>query len=126
MPAEGYLQVHAFTSDAQIPLPGVAIAILDDNGMLLAARITNSSGQIRPVTVSVPDRSESLDPNFRGQPFTTVNIRAQHPNYEQIQVNRAQVFAGITTLQPLAMIPTPLYPDIYDRTEYFNVPPQNL
>lgn len=126
MPAEGYIQVHAYTSEAQIPLPGTAIAILADDGRLLAVRLTNASGQIQPVPVEVPDLAESLDPNFAGQPFTTVTIRAQHPNYEQIQVHNAQVFAGVTTLQPLEMLPIPLYPETLDRVEYFDVPPQSL
>lgn len=74
----------------------------------------------------MPDASESRDPNFQGQPFTTVSIRVQHPDYEQIQVDHAQVFAGVITLQPLELIPLPQFPDLYDRVEYFNVPPQNL
>lgn len=107
-------------------MPGAAVAIVSDDGTLLAARLTNESGQIQPVTVQVPDASESRDPNFQGQPFTTVSIRVQHPDYEQIQVDHAQVFAGVITLQPLELIPLPQFPDLYDRVEYFNVPPQNL
>ena len=126
MPAEGSIQVHVYTSTAQIPVPGAAVAIVSDDGTLLAARLTNESGQIQPVTVQVPDASESRDPNFQGQPFTTVSIRVQHPDYEQIQVDHAQVFPGVITLQPLELIPLPQFPDLYDRVEYFNVPPQNL
>ena len=126
MPAEGFIQVHVYTSDAQIPVPGAAVAIVSDDGTLLAARLTNESGQIQPVAVKVPAASESRDPNFQGKPFTTVTIRVQHPNYEQIQVDNAQVFAGVMTLQPLALIPLPTFPELDDRVEYFNVPPQNL
>lgn len=78
------------------------------------------------MAVKVPAASESRDPNFQGKPFTTVTIRVQHPNYEQIQVDNAQVFAGVMTLQPLELIPLPTFPELYDRVEYFNVPPQNL
>ena len=120
------MQVHVDTSDAQIPVPGAAVAIVSDDGTLLAARLTNESGQIQPVAVKVPAASESRDPNFQGKPFTTVTIRVQHPNYEQIQVDNAQVFAGVMTLQPLELIPLPTFPELYDRVEYFNVPPQNL
>ena len=71
MPAEGFIQVHVYTtSEAQIPVPGAAVAIVADDGTLLAARLTNESGQIQPVAVKVPDASESRDPNFRGKPFT--------------------------------------------------------
>ena len=70
MPAEGFIQVHVYTtSEAQIPVPGAAVAIVADDGTLLAARLTNESGQIQPVAVKVPDASESRDPNFRGKPL---------------------------------------------------------
>lgn len=126
MPAEGYVQVHVYTSDAQIPLEGAAVAMLDREGRLIAARLTNSSGQIQPVAIAVPDAADSRNPNFAGRPFTTIEIRVNHPDYEGILVQGTQVFAGVTTVQPFAMIPTPLYPDALDRVEYFDVPPQNL
>ncbi len=126
MPADGYLQVHAYTSDALLPLEGVAIAVLKTDGTLIATRLTNKDGRITPVRISAPEEADSRTPDYAGQPFTTVAIHAQHPGYEQIQVNEAQIFGGITTLQPLAMVPTALYPDRLGGTEYFNVPPQNL
>ena len=126
MPADGYLQVHAYTSDALLPLEGTAVAVRDAGGTLIAARLTDKSGRIDPIRISSPDKADSRDPNYVGQPFTVVSLRAQHPGYEQIQVNQVQIFAGITTLQPLEMIPIGLYPDQLDRVEYFNVPSQNL
>lgn len=126
MSAEGYLQVHAYTSDSQLPLENVAIAVLDAQGTLLSAQLTNKSGQIKPVSIQVPDLADSLTPDFAGQPFTSVTVRAQHPLYEQIQADRVQLFAGVITLQPFEMIPIALYPDKFDRVEYFDVPPQNL
>lgn len=126
MPADGYLQVHAYTSDALLPLEGAAIAVIGTDGGLIATRLTDKSGRIQPVRIAAPDAADSQSPGYDGQPFTTVSIRARHPQYEQIQVNQVQLFAGITTLQPLEMIPTALYPERLDETEYFNVPPQNL
>ena len=124
MPAEGFIQVHVYTTSGADSRAGAAcVARVADDGTLLAARLTNESGQIQPVAVKVPDASESRDPNFRGKPFTTVSIRVQHPDYEQIQVDNAQVFAGVITLQPLELIPLPTFPEQYDRVEYFDVPP---
>ncbi len=126
MPAEGYVQVRVYTSTAKIPLEGTAIVVLDEDGTLLATRLTNSSGQIKPVAVRVPDLADSQTPGFEGQPFTKVIIRAQHPYYEQIRVDGTQVFAGVTTLQPLEMVPIPLYPDQYGQYEEFDIPSQDL
>lgn len=126
MPADGYLRVHAYTSDGFIPLEGTAVAVRDENGTLIATRLTDKSGRITPIRISSPDEANSKDPNYLGQPFTVVSLRAEHPGYEQISVNQVQLFAGVTTLQPLEMIPLGLYPDRLDRVEVFDVPPQNL
>ena len=40
MSSIGYIQVHAFTSNAQIPLKDVAISIMDTNGSAIALRLT--------------------------------------------------------------------------------------
>lgn len=126
MPVDGFLQVRAYTSDALIPLEGTAITVLGTDGSLLAARLTDSGGQIKPIPIPAPDAADSRSPGYTGQPFTQVVLRAQKPYYEQIQVNEVQIFPGITTVQPLEMIPIALYPDRLDGTEYFDVPPQNL
>lgn len=126
MSAEGYLQVRVYTSDALIPLEGAAIVVRDKNGKLIATRLTDSSGRINPVIIKVPDAEDSQSPGFDGQPYTVVSLQAQHPYYEQVQINQVQMFEGITTLQTVAMVPIPLYSDELDRLEEFDVPPQNL
>ena len=122
MAATGYVQIRAYTSDARIPLANTAIAILDAGGALVAARLTDRSGQIDPVPVQTPELGDSLTPDFVGKPFTTVTIQAQHPDYEQIEVSGVQV----VTVLPLEMVPVPSYPDRLDLVERFDIPAQNL
>ena len=43
MSAKGYIQVHAYTSYAQIPLKDVAISIADSGDASIALRLTNQS-----------------------------------------------------------------------------------
>ena len=110
-----------------MPLKGTTVAVLDGQGVLQAIRLTDSSGQLKePIAIAVPRLEDSQTPDYEGEPFSTVTILAQHPAYQQIQVENTQIFAGITTLQPLEMIPIPLYPDSYNGGETFVVPPQNL
>lgn len=42
--AKGYIQVHAYTSYAQIPLKDVAVSVTDVSGAAIALRLTNRSG----------------------------------------------------------------------------------
>lgn len=126
MPKTSLLQVFAYTSRANIPLPGVTVTVTDPQGRLLGIRQTNSSGLIDPIVISVPEKSESLDSAFQGQPFTSVSIYARHPGYRQIDVQNAQVFPGVVTVQNLEMIPLSQLPGQFNTTEEFNIPPQNL
>ena len=105
MPATGYIQVHAYSSYAQLPLENVAIAVTSTDGTAIAMRLTDRSGQIAPIEIPVPDLSESQSPEPGEKPFTSVNLYAHMKGYEQIESENLQVFADTTTLQNLEMIP---------------------
>lgn len=127
MSATGYIQVHAYASNAQIPLKDVAIAITDPAGTTIALRLTNRSGQLdEPIEITVPDLSASQRPDTGVVPFAPVNIYAKAENYEEIEVNNAQVFPNTVTIQNLEMIPLSELPNYWNQVEIFNTPAQNL
>ncbi len=124
--ARGYITVHAYASYALIPLKDVAITVTASDGTAIAVRLTDRNGQIAPIEIPVPDRSESLAPDPQERPFTVVNLYARLRGYEQIENENLQVFADTTTNQNLAMIPLSELPGTWDQTEVFDTPPQNL
>ena len=124
--ATGYLTVNAYASDARIPLKDVAIAIVDPEGEPIALRLTNRSGQIDPVPITVPNLSASQQPDTGIIPYTTVNIYARLRNYEQIEAEQVQVFANTVTNQDLQMIPLSELPESWNKSERFVTPPQYL
>lgn len=126
MSATGYIQVHAYTSYAQLPLQDVAVTVTAGDGTAIAMRLTDRSGKIQPIEIPVPDRSESLSPNPPEIPFATVNLYARKKGYEQIENEGLQVFAGTVTNQNLEMIPLSELPGQWDKSEIFFTPPQNL
>mgnify|MGYP003291522512 CR=1 FL=1 len=126
MPATGYIQVHAYSSFAQIPLQGVAVTVTADDGTAIAMRLTDRSGRITPVPLPVPDLAASQSPDTGEITFATVNIHARLRGYEQITAERVQVFADTTTNQDLEMIPLAELPGSWNQTEDFDTPPQNL
>lgn len=127
MSAIGYIQVHAYTSNAQIPLQGVAVTITTPTGSAIAMRLTNRSGALDiPVAIDVPNRDAGLSPNTGVVPFTNVNLYARLENFETIEAENLQVFPGTLTVQNLAMIPLSELPDSWNKAEIFNTPPQNL
>ena len=125
--ATGYIQVRAFTSYAEIPLKDVAVSVTDTSGAAIALRLTNRNGNLdEPIQIEVPDRSASQSPDPGVIPFAVVNLYARLPNYEAIEIEKLQIFAGTTTLQNLEMIPLAELPQSWNRLEVFDTPPQNL
>ena len=126
LPSTGYIQVHAYTSYAQIPLQDVTVAVSAPDGTAIALRLTDRSGRIEPIPIPVPDREESLSPNPPERPFATVNITARLKDYEQIFVDDVQVFSGVTTDQDLELIPLSELPETRTQSETFITAQQNL
>ena len=119
--------MHAYTSNARIPIKGAAITVTRTDGSAIAMRLTNRSGTLdAPIAVTVPDRSASQSPGTGIIPFTDVNLYARAENFETIEIENLQVFAETLTVQNLAMIPLSELPDSYNQVEIFNTPPQNL
>lgn len=127
MSATGYIQVHAYTSYAQLPLQNVAVSITDKNGSAIALRLTNRSGTLNePVTISVPDLSAGQSPDTGIIPYAAVDLYARLENYEEIHVENLQVFPNTITDQNLELIPLSEFPDSFNKSETFQTPNQNL
>ncbi|MBE6985708.1 MAG: spore cortex-lytic protein [Ruminococcaceae bacterium] len=128
MAENGYLTVRVYTSSAQLPIEGATVTVTQPtpNGTrLLATRITDRSGNIEPIAIEAPNRSESQQAGVR-TPFTSVDITADYPNYERVMVENAQIFSGVLSQQNLELIPIEERPEVWNMTEIFNVPSQNL
>lgn len=127
MPSIGYLQVNAYTSNAQIPIKNAAVTVTDSNDQVIAFRLTNRSGQFdQPITVPVPDAAESREPNPPERPYGIVNLYARAEDYEMIRVERIQIFAETQTDQNLEFIPLSEFPESYNTEELFITTPQSL
>ena len=127
MSATGYIQVHAYTSNAQIPLKEVSVAITETTGSGIALRLTDRSGQLpTPIPITVPDFSASQTPNTGIIPYKVVNLYAKLENYEEIEIKNLQVFADTVTNQNLELIPQSELPEYWNQVEIFNTPGQNL
>lgn len=125
--ATGYIQVHAYTSNAQIPLKDVAVTITNTDSSAIAMRLTDRNGSFRePVPIEVPDGAASQSPNTGIIPFAVVNLYARLENYEEIDIRNLQVFANTITDQNLEMIPLSELPRAWNKSEIFDTPAQNL
>ena len=126
VPSTGYIQVRAYTSNAQYPLKNVAITVTSQDGTAIAMRLTDRNGKITPIPIPVPDKSESQSPDPSERPYAVVNLYARLKDFEQTEAENLQVFAGTTTIQNLEMIPLSELPDQWDQMIIYDTPPQNL
>ena len=126
MPSTGYIQVRAYTSNAQYPLRNVAITVTSQDGTAIAMRLTDRSGKIIPISIPVPDKSESQSPDPSERPYAIVNLYARLKGFEQTEAENLQVFAGTTTIQDLEMVPLSEFSDQWNQMVIFDPPPQNL
>ena len=119
--------MYAYTSNAQIPLQNVAVAITDTDNNVIAYRLTNRNGKLeQPIAITVPDLSESQTPDPDIRPYGTVNLYARLEDYELIRVENVQIFADTQTDQNLEMIPLSEFPDSWNKEETFITTPQAL
>ena len=126
MSTTGYLKIWTYTSTARYPLEDVAIVVTDSTGAALAMSLTDRNGQVPPIEIPVPEKSESQSPDPPETPYATVNLYAHSRGYEQIYAEKLQIFADTVTRQELKMIPLSEYPEAYDQNTLYITPPQNL
>lgn len=126
MASTGYIQVHAYTSRARLPLEDVAVTVTAEDGTAIGMRLTDKSGKISPIEVPVPNAAASQSPDTGEIPYTAVNLYARKKGFEMIESESLQVFPGVITDQDLEMIPLSELPESWNKAEIFVTPPQNL
>ncbi len=126
MPDTGYIDVLAYTGNAQLPLENVAITVTATDGTAIALRVTDRNGQIPRIEVPVPEMSAGLTPDTGVRPFTPVNLYARKDGYEQTENENLQVFPNTVTRLNLEMVPLSELPGSWDRISIYDTPPQNL
>lgn len=128
MPENGFLTVRVYQSDAQIPIVGAAVSITQqsNNGSrLLAARLTDRSGRIEPITIEAPSRAESESPGA-SRPFATVDVTVGAVGFERVLVENVQIFSGVETQLDSELLPLAARPESFDITEIFVSSAQSL
>jgi hypothetical protein len=128
MPSKGFLRIRVFTSDAQLPVEDATVTVTqpaERGSRLLATRITDESGLVELLTIDAPDAAVSQEAGT-DFPFTLVDIIVDHPSFERVLVENAQVFSEVVTEQNISLIPIKERPEVWNLTEIFRITPQSL
>ena len=123
----GNIKVKVGTAERLIPVEGATVFIAQRNqnqkDTILAARKTDRSGETGDVRLETPERSLSESPG-NDLPFTSVDIRVEHPRYYPYYIVDAQVFADTQSVQNISLIPLAIPTE--KTTDNVFITPQNL
>ena len=86
--AIGYLMIQARTAEDAVPLPGVQITILDDQGRIVYELSTDENGETQSVPLETVSKDFSLVPSYTGTPYVGYDIFAQASGFK---IGRAHV-----------------------------------
>lgn len=124
----GYIRARVYTSDAQIPIENAVFTVYTDDSHsanLIGTRITDNEGKTTVIPIETPDSYLSQNPG-NPNPFTTVNIRIDHPEYKTLFVSGVQVFSGQVSIQEASLIPVDRNVPTDSRAQRYDISKQNL
>ena len=115
MPTEGvgYLVVHVTTARGAIPLEGAAVHIRTNEyadttprADILYATTTNRDGNTERIPLAAPPRENAMAPS-EVPPFSTYHLEVRREGYGMQSFIALPIFSGITSVQPVDLIPLP-------------------
>ncbi len=123
----GFLAVTVRTSNGAIPIENAKVSIYENyenggansNGHLIYSLRTNNFGQTEKVALPTKSTSLSLAPgNLR--PFTSYNVFVSSEGYFDSDVINVPIFQGITSLQPINLIPVSEFASPADDVPFYD------
>lgn len=103
--AIGFLTMQARTAHDAVPLEGVRITVLDDEGNHVYEMITDANGETRRVPLETVDKRFSLNQDFTGTPYVKYNVLAQAEGFNSIYVSDIPIYDGEAAVLPLTLVP---------------------
>ena len=114
----GYLVIRASAATGAIPLEGAVVTVRGNqpNFSSVIVKLTTGRGGMTPkISLAAPPRGNSISPGMPN-PFATYNVDVNLEGYFPTSAQQVPIFDGITSLQPVNLIPLPKNgtPDKFD------------
>ena len=103
--AIGYLRIQARTAHDAVPLGGVHVKILGEQGESLYDLVTDENGETRQVPLETLDKRFSQNQYYSGLPYKSYNVIGQKEGFDMIYVTQIPIYEGETAVQPLMLVP---------------------
>lgn len=102
--SKGYLRIWITTAGGSLPVQGVPVQIREENGNILHVLRTGESGLTPTVELPAPPAAESLTPGAAA-PYALYLVTVELSGYQPVQEMAVPIFDGVTSLQPITLIP---------------------
>ena len=103
--AIGYLLIQVRTAQDAVPLEGVHVRVLGDQGELLYHLMTDESGETQKVPLETLDKGFSQNPYYTGLPYKSYNVLAQGEGFDTLYVSHIPIYEGETAVLPMELVP---------------------
>lgn len=107
---KGYLKISVTEAGGTIPIKGALVVITEygdddgESGNVLYSLTTDNGGYTPTVALDAPVKSESMMPGAY-QPYALYNINVVFDGYYPVESVGVPVFAGVTSIQPINLLP---------------------
>lgn len=115
--AIGYLTIQARTANDTIPIEGVQIRVLDDEGRNVYELRTDENGETPIVSLETVEKSLSLDAYYTGEPYVSYDVFARSAGFDSIHVSGIPIYEGERAILPLTLVPMQEAQRSYGMTE---------
>ena len=128
----GFLTVTVRTSNGALPIKNAMVSIyenrendngngnlINSNGYLLYSLRTDEFGQTEKVVLPTKSNSLSLTPGNK-HPFESYNVFVSSEGYFDSDVINIPIFQGITSLQPINLIPLSEFSSPIDDVPFYD------
>ena len=105
----GYLVIRASTASNALPVEGATVTVRGNQPNFSAVIVkmeTGRDGLTPKISLSAPPRENSTSPGIEN-PFATYNVDVDLKGYFPTSAQQVPVFDGITSIQPINLIPLP-------------------
>lgn len=103
--AIGYLTIQARTAHEAVPLNGVQIRILNEEGRSVYELTTNESGETQAVPLETLSRDFSQNQYYTGTPYLSYDVYARAAGFNSAYISNIPIFDGETAVLPLMLLP---------------------
>ena len=103
--AIGYLIIQARTAHEAVPLSGVQIRVLNNEGRTVYELTTDESGETQAIPLETLSRDFSQNQYYTGTPYLSYNVYAQAAGFNSAYVSDIPIFEEETAVLPLTLLP---------------------